>query len=101
PGMKIVEQAVEEAILEEFRAIDQLGGVLPAIEHRYQRSQIQAAAHRYEQQINDGTRPIIGLNRYAAEELPEVKQVRTPRAKKQRQVDRLERFKRRHARYAE
>src|SRR5438094_2082854 len=70
PGMKIVEQTVEEGVLSEFRAIDRLGGVLAAIEHRYQRSQIQAAAHRYEQQINDGGRRIIGLNRYHDAETP-------------------------------
>ena len=97
PGMKIVERAVETAILDEFRELDQLGGVLAATELRYQRSQIQAAAHRYEQQINDRTRPVIGLNRYrAGDALPDVKVIRTPRAKKQLQVDRLEKFKRRH-----
>src|SRR5256885_15699670 len=98
PGMKIVERAVEEGILTEFREIDRLGGVLPAIDQRYQRSQIQAAAHRYEQQINDGTRPIISLNRYREETnaAPAVKVVRTPRQKKQLQVDRLEKFKRRN-----
>jgi methylmalonyl-CoA mutase len=57
PGMKAVERAVEAAMLEEFRQIEELGGVLPAIEHRYQRSQIQTAAHRYEEQIYNGTRP--------------------------------------------
>jgi len=98
PGVKIVERAVEEGILAEFREVDRLGGVLPAIDQRYQRSQIQAAAHRYEQQINDGTRPIIGLNRYCDETsaAPAVKVVRTPRQKKQLQVDRLEKFKRRN-----
>jgi methylmalonyl-CoA mutase cobalamin-binding domain/chain len=99
PGMKAVERAVEAAILEEFRQIEELGGVLPAIEHRYQRSQIQNAAHRYEQQIYDGTRPIIALNKYAnaKDEMPEVKMVRTPRAKKQLQVDRLAKFKKKNA----
>ena len=62
PGMKAVERAVEAAMLEEFRQIEELGGVLPAIEHRYQRAQIQTAAHRYEEQIYNGTRPIIALN---------------------------------------
>ncbi|HEY5895434.1 MAG TPA: methylmalonyl-CoA mutase family protein [Chthoniobacterales bacterium] len=99
PGMQAVERAVERAILDEFRAIDRLGGVLAAIELRYQRAQIQAAAHRYEQQIADGTRPIIGLNRYVtpAEKLAEPKVVRTPRSRKQHQVERLRKFKRRHA----
>src|SRR5207248_2166065 len=99
PGMKAVERAVEAAILNEFREIERLGGVLAAVEERYQRSQIQNAAHRYEQQIYDGTRPIIGLNRYRAgsEEVPEVKLVRSPRAKQQLQVDRLRKFKKKNA----
>ena len=103
PGMKIVERAVQEGVLNEFREIDRLGGVLAAVEHRYQRSQIQSSAHRYEQQINDGTRPIIGLNRYRTtrDKLPAVKVVRTPRQKKQLQVDRLAKFKRRHRAEAE
>ncbi|HEX4125105.1 MAG TPA: methylmalonyl-CoA mutase family protein [Tepidisphaeraceae bacterium] len=102
PGMKTVERAVESAILDEFRELDRLGGVLPAITHRYQRSQIQSAAHQYERQIYDGVRPIIALNRYAdpAAKLPQVRVVRTPRKAKQKQIDRLEKFKRRHARQA-
>jgi methylmalonyl-CoA mutase len=99
PGMKAVERAVEAAILDEFREIERLGGVLAAVEDRYQRSQIQNAAHRYEQQIYNGTRPIIGLNRYrdGGEEIPEVKLTRTPRKKQQLQVDRLAKFKKKNA----
>ena len=100
PGMKAVERAVEAAILEEFREIERLGGVLAAVEERYQRSQIQNAAHRYEQQIYDGTRPIIALNKYrngSDEDTPEVKLARTPRKKQQLQVDRLTKFKKKNA----
>src|SRR5690242_14506229 len=98
PGMKAVERAVEAAILDEFREIERLGGVLAAVEERYQRSQIQNAAHRYEQQIYDGTRPIIALNKYcngSDEDMPEVKLARTPRPKQQLQVERLSKFKKR------
>jgi methylmalonyl-CoA mutase len=99
PGMKAVERAVEAAIHDEFREIERLGGVLSAVEERYQRSQIQNAAHRYEQQIYDGIRPIVGLNRYrdGDEDSPEVKLVRTPRSKQQLQVDRLAKFKGKNA----
>jgi methylmalonyl-CoA mutase len=96
PGMKAVEAAVEAAILAEFREVDRLGGVLAAMEARYQRSQIQAAAHRYERQIGEGVRPIIGLNRYREESTHDLTPVRTPREKKLKQVERLKRFKRRH-----
>ena len=103
PGMRILEREVQKGILAEFREIDRIGGVIEAIEHRYQRSQIQEAAHRYERQVNDGTRPIIGLNRYWNErpDLPELKVVRTPRFKKHLQIRRLREFKRRHAKHSE
>src|SRR6476620_9238619 len=99
PGMKAVERAVEAAILQEFREIENMGGVLAAVENRYQRSQIQNAAHRYEQQIYNGTRPIVGLNRYrnGADEMPELELVRTPRGKQKLQVERLKKFKKKNA----
>src|SRR5947209_3477488 len=95
PGMKAVERAVEAAILEEFREIERLGGVMGAVENRYQRSQIQTAAHRYEQQIYSGVRPIIALNKYRNDtaEMPEFELARTPQAKKQLHVDRPKKFK--------
>ena len=103
PGMKAVERAVEAAILEEFRHIESLGGVMGAVENRYQRSQIQNAAHRYEEQIYNGIRPMVALNKYRNqnEELPEFELARTPRSKQQLQVDRLKKFKARNARKAE
>src|ERR1700736_1054303 len=100
PGMKAVERSVEAAILEEFREIERLGGGLAAVEERFKGDQNQNAAHRYEQQIYDGTRPIIGLNKYrdgGDDEIPEVKLARTPRAKQQLQVDRLTKFKKKNA----
>ncbi|MGH8094516.1 MAG: methylmalonyl-CoA mutase family protein [Chthoniobacterales bacterium] len=103
PGMKAVERAVEKAILDEFREIESLGGVMGAVENRYQRSQIQNAAHRYEEQIYDGTRPIVGLTRYRDpnEEPPEIELARTPRRKQELQVNRLKKFKQRNAGKAE
>jgi methylmalonyl-CoA mutase len=104
PGMCIVERAVEEAILAELAAIDRLGGVLSAMEHRYQRSQIQAAAHRYEQQIHAGVRPIVAGNKYRngadGADARDVRVVRTPRKKQQLQIERLRAFRRRNARTA-
>jgi methylmalonyl-CoA mutase cobalamin-binding domain/chain len=103
PGMKMVGQAVEEAILEEFREIEHQGGVIGAVERRYQRSQIQASGHLLERQIYDGVRPVIGLNRYndPGGGWPEVHMTRTPKEKKQLQRDRLEDFEQRHAGDAE
>ncbi len=98
PGMHAVQDAVMRAILAEFHTLDELGGVLAAIEHRYQRSQIQESALQYERQIGSGQRAIVGVNRYRDESgrLPEVEMVRTTRVKKQRQVARVKAFKKRN-----
>jgi methylmalonyl-CoA mutase len=100
-GMQALQHTVERAILDEFRQLDRIGGVLPAIEQRYQRSQIQLAAHRYETQIYSGQRPIIGLNRYADDgDPPPMKLVRTSPEKQRLQIARLQAFKKRHAKKA-
>jgi methylmalonyl-CoA mutase cobalamin-binding domain/chain len=101
PGMKTVEHAVQNAILAELREIDRLGGVIGAVEQRYQRSQIQLAAHRYESQIHQGVRPIIGVTRYASPDgKAPIKLVRTSRQKQQKQISRLAAFKKRNTKKA-
>ena len=101
PGLLALERQVEQGILAVFREMDTLGGVLPAMEQRYQRSKIQEAGHAYEQQVYSHRRPIIGLNKYVSDEpLPHVPLARTPPRKQRQQVARLQAFKKKHARKA-
>ncbi len=98
PGLLALERTVERAILDVWREIESLGGVLPAMEQRYQRSKIQESAHRYEQQIYSGERPVIGLNRYASvEDMPHVPLARTSPRKQRLQVERLRAWKTKNA----
>jgi len=97
PGMREVEKAVQAGILDEFRAMDELGGVLASVEYRYQRSQIQTSAHRMEEQIYSDVRPIVGLNRYRnGNHMPELTMVRTAKRKQLMQVERTEKFKKKN-----
>jgi methylmalonyl-CoA mutase len=98
PAMIALQGRVEAGILAILREIDVLGGVPAAVEQRYFRSMIQESAHRYERQIHDNTRPIIGLNRYRDpnEKSPPVGFVRTAAESKRIQVDRLRAFKHAH-----
>jgi methylmalonyl-CoA mutase len=102
PGMTMLQSVVQRAILDEFRRIDEAGGVLAAVEQRYQRSQIQLAAHQYETQIQAGERQIVGVNLYraTADANGAVRVVRTPRRRQQLQIARLKAFKKRHAKRA-
>jgi methylmalonyl-CoA mutase len=55
---------VEEAVLKEFEAISERGGVLGAMETGFQRGQIQEQSMFYEHKKHDGSYPIIGVNTF-------------------------------------
>jgi methylmalonyl-CoA mutase len=66
-GSFIIEELtdlVEEAVMAEFRAISERGGVLGAMERMYQRSKIQDESLYYESLKNTGELPIIGVNTF-------------------------------------
>ncbi|HEY3176172.1 MAG TPA: methylmalonyl-CoA mutase family protein [Candidatus Polarisedimenticolia bacterium] len=56
---------IEEKALELIEAIDRMGGAVRAIEEGYVQRQIQEAAYRYQTEIEQGERGIVGVNRYA------------------------------------
>jgi methylmalonyl-CoA mutase N-terminal domain/subunit len=55
---------LEARALAYFKQIEELGGVLPAIEAGFFQREIQEAAYRYQREIDDGERSIIGVNAF-------------------------------------
>lgn len=55
---------VEEAVYQEFLAINERGGVLGAMERMYQRSKIQEESMYYETLKHNGQLPIVGVNTF-------------------------------------
>ena len=55
---------VEEAVLKEFEAISEHGGLLGAMETGYQRGKIQEESMFYKHKEHDGSYPIIGVNTF-------------------------------------
>ncbi|WP_285011413.1 methylmalonyl-CoA mutase family protein [Pedobacter faecalis] len=55
---------VEEAVLMEFKRINDRGGVLGAMETMYQRGKIQEESLYYETLKHDGSYPLIGVNTF-------------------------------------
>jgi len=55
---------MEKQAYEYFRRIEELGGVLPAIEKGFFQSEIADAAYRYQREIDEGIRKIVGVNAY-------------------------------------
>ncbi len=95
---------VEEAVLKEFEAISERGGVLGAMETGYQRGKIQEESMYYEHQKHDGSYPIIGVNTFRnphSDATPKkIELARSSDEEKQSQLARLAEFHARHAKQA-
>jgi len=93
---------VEEAVLAEFEAISERGGVLGAMELGYQRGKIQDESLYYEHKKHDGSYPIIGVNTFRnphGDPVPaEIALIRSTEEEKQSQLKRLREFQARHER---
>jgi methylmalonyl-CoA mutase len=95
---------VEEAVLREFEAIAERGGVLGAMETGYQRGKIQEESMVYEHRKHDGSYPIVGVNTFrnpsvekGGDPVPQkVDLIRSTEEEKQSQLRRLAEFHRRH-----
>jgi methylmalonyl-CoA mutase len=104
-GSFIVEELtdlVEEAVLREFEAISQRGGVLGAMETGYQRGKIQDESMLYERRKHDGTLPVIGVNTFRNPRADEAHPAAIPLARateeeKRSQLERVRDFQARHA----
>ena len=94
-------ELVEEAVLKEFEAISDRGGVLGAMELGYQRSRIQEESLHYEHLKHTGEQPIVGVNLFrnphSDRATATVALARSTEQERQSQLARLQEFHRRHA----
>jgi methylmalonyl-CoA mutase N-terminal domain/subunit len=81
--------------------IDQMGGMVRAIEEGYPQREIQASAYQYQLDIEDKRRVIVGLNEFTGESAP-VPVMRVDPALEEAQVARLKKVRERRdaGRYA-
>src|SRR5262245_20480302 len=95
---------VEEAVLKEFDAIADRGGVLGAMETGYQRGKIQEESLVYEHRKHDGSYPIVGVNTFRSAKSDPIPQkvdlIRSTEEEKQSQLARLAEFHKRNAKEA-
>ncbi len=80
---------MEQQAYEYFRRIDELGGVLPAIEKGFFQSEIAEAAYRHQMELDQGLRHIVGVNKYNNQEPIKIPILEMDPEGYQRQVDRL------------
>jgi methylmalonyl-CoA mutase N-terminal domain/subunit len=61
---------VERLATEYISRIDEMGGAVKAIESGFIQREISDSAYRYQKDIDDGEKVIVGLNKYQTEEPP-------------------------------
>jgi len=62
---------IEAAAGELIRRIDDMGGALAAIEAGFQKSEIERSAYQVAKQTDEGTRVVVGVNKFVADETDE------------------------------
>ncbi len=81
---------IEAQAYDYFRRIEELGGVLPAIDKGFFQSEISDAAYRYQREIDLGERKIVGINAYAEKAPLTIPLLEMDPQGYERQVSRLE-----------
>ena len=84
---------IEAQAYDYFRRIEELGGVLPAIDKGFFQQEISDAAYRYQREIDQNERSIVGVNAYQDFKPYEIPILRMDPQGYKRQVDRLEKLR--------
>jgi len=58
---------IEEAAMALIDRVEEMGGAVAAIEEGFQKSEIENSAYRVAQQIDDGERVVVGVNKYTVD----------------------------------
>ena len=80
---------MEEETYKYFDKVEQLGGVIPAIEKGFFQREIADSAYRYQKEVDEKKRVIVGVNRYTLDEEPSIPILKMDEKGEERQVNRL------------
>jgi methylmalonyl-CoA mutase N-terminal domain/subunit len=84
---------LEAKACELIERIDELGGAVAAIEQGFVQSEIEQAAFRWQQEVEEGDRVIVGVNRFAEGDEEPIGLHRLDPAAEQRQLERTARVR--------
>ena len=73
-----------------FDRIEKLGGVIPAIKENFFQREIADASFRYQHEVEQKQRIIVGVNRYELEDEPEIEILRIDPTLEGKQIERVQ-----------
>jgi methylmalonyl-CoA mutase, N-terminal domain len=81
---------MERAAYEYFARIDELGGMVEAIKQSFPQREIADASFRYQQEVRDRKRIVVGVNEYQLEDEDQIPILRVDPALERKQIGRIE-----------
>ncbi len=88
-AIEALTDTIEERASAYLQRIDDMGGAVKAIELGFQQNEIQQSAYRYQQEIEERSRLVVGVNAYTLDDEPEPPLMRIDPALAQQQIERL------------
>ena len=84
---------MEEEAVEIIQRIDDMGGMLAAIEKNYPQQEIADAAYRYQRQIDENEKTVVGVNKYRTDEEIPVETLEIDEKLERLQIEKIHRIK--------
>jgi methylmalonyl-CoA mutase, N-terminal domain len=81
---------LERQAYDYFERIEELGGVIPAIEQNFQQREIAEASFTYQSEVERGERVVVGVNRYEQEDELPIEILRIDPALERKQIERVQ-----------
>jgi len=84
---------MEEQTYKYWDRVEKLGGVLSAIEKGFYQREIANAAYKYQKEIDDNKRTIVGVNNYQIDEPVDIPILKMDEKGEERQINRLKKLR--------
>src|SRR4051794_1314361 len=81
---------MEQAAYDYFAKIDELGGMVEAVKQNFPQREIADASFRYQQEVDDAQRIVVGVNRYQQEGEEQLAILRIPPELERKQIGRVQ-----------
>jgi methylmalonyl-CoA mutase, N-terminal domain len=86
-------EEIEQLASAYIQKIDEIGGMLRAIEKGFVQREIEHAAYEYQRKVESGDQTVVGVNRFTTDEATSVPLLRIDQELERQQIERLQRVR--------
>jgi methylmalonyl-CoA mutase, N-terminal domain len=93
-ALESLTEKIEAQAMDYIHKIDEMGGMLKAIERGYPQREIAEAAFLYQRQLEQGIKTVVGVNKFSVPEEIPIELLKIDPALEERQIQRVRKMKR-------